>query len=721
MLDESTFRIRPAGRHIFTIGRDLIQDPYAAVVEIVKNSFDADSLWVNIAFFWDKKTKRFEVEIEDGGHGMARSDVIDRWLVPSSDNKLTRRQSPGGRQLQGKKGIGRYSTSILGDDLLLETTDGSGCTTTVYVEWIDFEKADFLGDVEIAVETETTNNSPGTKLTMSGGEERLREWDETQFRKLRQELKKLKSPPIETPDGNAETDTFDIILTVSGFRSVDDFSETVEPYPLSNLYDYRVSGVIGPDGKGSIEYLCQKESSLIRDEIEVDFSSDIVVSCGAVTFDIRVYDRDAKGIDQLIGRGLKDADGNYVGKREARRILDANNGLGVYRGGFRIRPLGDANYDWLELNKKRIQNPSRKISDNQVLGFVHIESEDRSGLEEKSARDGLRENAAFVSLKTITSNVIAILEERRYIYRRSMEPRAKIEQQLQTLFRDSELKKEIGDKLTKSGVSDTTISSIEELLDRDAQLKSRAYERISRAVAIYQDQASLGKIMNVVVHEGRRPLNFFKNQIKNLKFFFEEYEQDPTPRNLEKVIPIAEGFRLNAEVFVNLFSRLDPLASGKRAKQKSIDLERLSKNAFEIFEQQIESDGVEVSIAGPSDFRFLGWEQDFYAILTNLVDNSLFWMRNARVEAPKISIVFQGKEGMLEFLDYRDTGPGISKHHIESEVIFEPDFSTKPGEQSGLGLAIAGEAASRNGLEFRAFESSTGAYFRLQPNTEETE
>ena len=43
MNTDTTYKIRPAGRHLLTIGRDLIQDNYAAVVELVKNAYDADS------------------------------------------------------------------------------------------------------------------------------------------------------------------------------------------------------------------------------------------------------------------------------------------------------------------------------------------------------------------------------------------------------------------------------------------------------------------------------------------------------------------------------------------------------------------------------------------------------------------------------------------------------------------------------------------------------
>jgi signal transduction histidine kinase len=719
MTSGTTFRIRPAGRHIFTIGRDLIQDPYAAVVEIVKNAFDADASEVRIDFRYHRENEKFEVSIADDGHGMSRDDVLERWLVPSSDNKLVRKRSPNGRTLQGKKGIGRYSASILGDDLLLTTIDAAQNETSVFVEWQDFERAAFLSDVEILVQTAKTTNGPGTELTIGGGRERAEEWNNNQFRKLRQELKKLKSPIGSHEDVSSAKDEFKIHLRASGFPLAENFEEEIEPFPLSDLFDYRVSGLILPDLTGEIVYVCRTGDRETREKVRVDFSRTVKVSCGTIRYDIRVYDRDPDAIDRLIKRGLKDSQGNYVGKNEARRILDANNGLAVFRGGFRIRPLGDANYDWLELNKKRIQNPSRKISDNQVIGFVHIEAEELSGLEEKSARDGLRENAAFRSLKTITSNVIELLEERRYISRRSKDRTTGVEKELETLLGETELAQDIKSELEKRGADEDTISAVTGILEKDAQVKTLAYAKISRAVAIYQDQASLGKIINVIVHEGRRPLNFFRNQVKNLEFFFAEYREDPTPEKLSKVLPIAEGFGLNAKVFADLFGRLDPLASGKRANPKPVNLSRLAANVFRVFEKDIKSQGVEVSIVGPADLSFIGWEQDFYAILTNLVDNSLFWMENAESHERRITISFEAEDGKLAFLDYRDTGPGISRHLIESEVIFEPDFSTKPGEQSGLGLAIAGEAAARNRLEFVALESETGAYFRLQPKNEE--
>ena len=43
-----------------------------------------------------------------------------------------------------------------------------------------------------------------------------------------------------------------------------------------------------------------------------------------------------------------------------------------YRNGFRIRPLGDAEFDWLQLNKRRVQNPSLCIRSDQVLDMYRL-------------------------------------------------------------------------------------------------------------------------------------------------------------------------------------------------------------------------------------------------------------------------------------------------------------------------------------------------------------
>lgn len=454
MISSGTYKIRPAGRHILTIGRDLIQDCYAAVVELVKNAYDADSPDVNIAFRAKPDRSGYTIVIADHGHGMTRDTVIHKWMVPSTRDKLERRQSPAGRVMQGRKGVGRYAASILGTDLLLETATPQGEKTTLLVEWSIFETAQYLDDVDILIETEKVSEHSGTQLTITGDSELLKEWNQKQFDKLRFELKKLVSPVSAVIGDERNDDEFRISLEIVGFPDVQNITETIEPYPIFDLFDYRITGRLGATGKGTLTYSLQKARNTTEEKIRFDFGGP--TGCGELVFDIRVYDREKEAIDSLIGRGLKDESGNYVGKLQARQLLNEYNGIGVYRNGFRIRPMGDADFDWLKLNEQRVQNPSLRIGSNQAIGYVQIQSDERSGLVEKSARDGLRENTAFTGLKAITKAVIAKLEERRFDYRKQAglsRPVLKVEKEFERMFSFDALKKDIRAKLTGGGLT----------------------------------------------------------------------------------------------------------------------------------------------------------------------------------------------------------------------------------------------------------------------------
>ena len=267
MNPSGTYKIKPAGRHLLTIGRDLIQDVHAAVVELVKNAYDADSSEATIEFRADSNLKGYSIVISDRGHGMSRDTVINNWMVPSTRDKLDRRTSPSGRVMQGHKGVGRYAASILGTDLLLETVTVEGEKTTVCIEWKNFEAAQYLDDVEILIETAEVSEPQGTRLTINGDKGFLAEWDQKQFRKLQFELKKLKSP-VSAVIGD---DDFSINLKIIGFPEVEDISETIEPYQIFEFFDYRVTGTISPEGKGTLKYSTQKTRKTLVEEEEIPF------------------------------------------------------------------------------------------------------------------------------------------------------------------------------------------------------------------------------------------------------------------------------------------------------------------------------------------------------------------------------------------------------------------------------------------------------------------
>src|SRR5690606_2427506 len=147
--------------------------------------------------------------------GMSFETVTDKWMVPSTDDKLHRGTSPKGRILQGKKGIGRYSASMIGDDMVLQTIDETGDLTTLYLIWEHFEKAKYLSDVDVLIENFKTNQSSGTEIIIVGDENHLNEWTTKQIQNLKFELKKL-IPPKEKDEGLSEenTDDFEINLEI---------------------------------------------------------------------------------------------------------------------------------------------------------------------------------------------------------------------------------------------------------------------------------------------------------------------------------------------------------------------------------------------------------------------------------------------------------------------------------------------------------------------------
>ena len=97
--------------------------------------------------------------------------------------------------------------------------------------------------------------------------------------------------------------------------------------------------------------------------------------------------------------------------------------------------------------------------------------------------------------------------------------------------------------------------------------------------------------------------------------------------------------------FVNLFKRLDPLAARKQTRKKSLELKKTIENVFSVFENEMKSHNISAEIKGPDEFRFPAWHQDIYAIFTNLVDNSLYWISEKKPEIREITIEFLMDEG----------------------------------------------------------------------------
>lgn len=714
MSDSDVFHIRPAGRHILTIGRELIANVSSALLELVKNAYDADAESVTITISADNENKTIKVIVKDDGHGMSRQTVIEKWMVPSTNDKLARKRSPKGRMLQGRKGIGRFASAVLGGYMSLDTVS-MGKRTTLCLQWDLFESAKYLEDVEVLIETVDTSDPDGTTITVEGDEGFLSQWTDAQLNKARHELQKMISPipvhvfaqshePVDVISG------FSILYNVNGFGDKD-VHESLSPIHLFDLYDYRIRGSISADGTSDLVYSCQKGKNIQDQNLVIDCAG---TGCGNVYFDIRVYDRDPDSIAGLVRRS-KGFGNEFAGPLEARRALNEYNGVGVYRNGFRINEMGDSEHDWLNLNKRRVQNPSLRIGSDQVIGCVQIESEERSGLEEKSARDGLKETDAYESFVSLTHRVIALLEERRFKYRANIgigREGRRVNSKISDLLDYSDVKEAIRRGVKKSGLSQDSGDEIIKFLDKKESQTATIVEELRKAIAVYQGQATLGKIMAVVLHEGRRPLDGLVNDVPHLRQFHELYVSTRDELFFDKTDRLLVNTEHNVDSFVGIFKRIDPFAVTKRGAPKNELLATIIDEAKRLFSKVMEDNDIALSLTGSVNATFSCWKSDMLSVFANLIDNSVFWMLEKKSPEKRIVIDLSSDTRGGLVVEYRDTGPGIDPDLIADQVIFEPNFTTKE-HGIGIGLAIVGEAADRNNLSVSAIESNTGAYFRI--------
>ncbi|MFX7373939.1 sensor histidine kinase [Acinetobacter baumannii] len=712
-------RIRPSGRHLTTIGKELIQNEAAAIIELVKNAYDADADQIKIQINLDENKKNVEIIIIDNGHGMDLDTFLHKWMVPSTDDKFIRKQSPSkNRMMQGRKGIGRYAVALLGNKLSITTITKDLNQVQADIDWDEFNKVRYLDEIKIEIDDRVLEyGEPGTKLVIHGNEEYFKVWDRDNIDILIFELKKLISPL------DSKKNDFQIFLKLSH----DEASYTeIKPFPIVDFFDYRISGEVFENGKGELVYSCQKEENL--PDIKISFDYYQPTKCGSLKFDYRVYDLETDALKDLLIRTQKSGSNSELSRQDIKGLLRKYHGVGVFRNGFRIRPLGDNGYDWLEMNLQRVNNPSMRLSENQVIGYVRIQSEELSNLFEKSARDGLRENDAYKNLVDISQQVLRHLEIYRFKYRESSGKSRKketIEEKLDNILSSENLSEKIQKTLNNSNLE----SSIKEkisidiigLVNEDNQKKNIELQFIKKAIATYQGQATLGKIVNRLIHEGRRPLNYFQNEIPNLKKWKDKYNESGNELHYAKVLERVDGVLKNSKSFVLLFKKIDPLATARRPNRKNENLKKIIKGTLNIFESDLISNDIQVKFTCSDTIEILCWDQDIAAIFFNLIENSIYWMTSTNSSTKTLEIIVNENNGILTDIIFKDSGPGIKAEDIESEIIFNPEFSGKPEGGSGLGLAIAGEAAIRNNLKLQSIENNGGALFKMTLKGENNE
>jgi hypothetical protein len=124
-----TLNFKPYARLLTMLGDQLIKNERIALVEIIKNAYDADAGWVKVTFSGFRNDYEFgpdsKIIIEDDGIGMTRSLLTDHWVSPATPVKKIGKQNQDttakGRKIQGEKGIGRFAILKLGKTVSIVT------------------------------------------------------------------------------------------------------------------------------------------------------------------------------------------------------------------------------------------------------------------------------------------------------------------------------------------------------------------------------------------------------------------------------------------------------------------------------------------------------------------------------------------------------------------------------------------------------------------------
>lgn len=718
---------RPRARIMKTLGEELISSDTVAVIELVKNAYDADAKNVLIRFSSSLVPGQGEIEVVDNGSGMSLSTIKSAWMEPATPSKKLKKESPSGtRRVLGEKGVGRFAAARLGSSLELASRyRNEPVESYAYFDWTQFDNPEtYLDQILILTEqrepTEivASNDSlppkfferdEGQQGTVLKIKQLRNAWDDASFQALQRGLSRLISPFSGVNGFNIE---------ISAPPPFDQFSKAVEPPQAVKYPHYRVSGTISEIGEVDLVYEILAEGKAVpvkgrivpvdsgrwefleKAPVESDrnFRSPV---CGPLDIELRIWDRDELGnIVQMVKSSIQNV----------RKDLDAFAGINIYRDGFRVLPYGEPNNDWLRLDLRRIQNPTLRISNNQIFGYVQIAADRNPALQDQSNREGLRENNAYFDLREIMITVLSRMEIYRRAYKKPSKKDGKEKQAGQAGLFDNLNFLDIKGHLSQGESTDKTALEMVERVERDYLKK---IEEIKLVVARYHGLATLGQLIDGLLHQGRHPLSKISGYSK---LGVDSTRSLVVPIDIQPAVgKIGDRFSFiqkQADVLDGVFRRIEPFGGRKRGRPTQLYLEQLVRDAYEILSDEFKR--LKVIFNSPSSETLVSVDSsEFQEVLVNLLQNSLYWLETVPEPNRRIAItVKRSSDGAVEVV-VADSGPGVPEEN--RDYIFEPYFTTK-NNGVGLGLSIVGDIVSDyygGSLELMDSNPLGGAAFRV--------
>ena len=691
--DDENVRFSIDAGLIDRLGKELVGRHETAVSELVKNTYDADSTYVELVFENSDKPGG-TLYIDDDGHGMTREQLIDGFMRISSSDKVHNPISPKyKRKRAGRKGIGRFATQRLSERLIVTTqTKNADHTLKVTVNWADFSMDKNLMSIANKIESVPKLKEEGTTLILEG----LRDsWSLAEIKRV--------------------------------FRYVGDL---LQPFPLSKKLEKS-------DQDPGFKYVCKKRDGegdiSVADEETMFFEHALaeiegyVLENGQGFWSWKSKKLGVKEEVQLIGKDRENSEIPYdklknihfkahyfiykqdlIPKQSETFILEAvkeQSGIRLYRNGFRVLPYGEPENDWLGLDASIRKRSVLPVHGNRnLLGFIEVIDSDGNLFEETASREGLIENIAFDELKDFVYRVILSLVQKiadiRGVKKKSgqkgwekkekdaPEKIKEIAEELSLRAKGAEGKREEENQEEQQEShkrSEEFHDFSQRLLEAAEEVKDEKKELLEE-IQMLRVLASLGLSISQFIHE-------IKHRLAELDADVGYFIETTQGEGQEHALRLKENFNL----FNNYTSYFDEVVSKNVQRDVFPQEMRMTIRAFidtiqpDLLRSGIQAD--EPDFKGYDLFTCPMHPSEWASILFNLYTNAkkaLALSGNVR----KMKIV-AGVENKKIYLEFSDNGIGIPEENHER--VFDAFFTTTSpaglrakeiDENTGTGLGL---------------------------------
>lgn len=737
-------KIRPYARLLTMLGDQLIKNELIALVELIKNSYDADASWVKVSFIDFgpdyELTPTSKIRIEDDGCGMNADILRKHWLNPATPDKLKRKiQNPKtqkGRILQGEKGIGRFAIFKLGKKITITTrrqqqnSEGEFIESGEDIENIltyDFSKYDndFLQEggeekdlfleqltVELAqripsviVETDIILGATRRKRKPFGTVIEITDlktrWTADRINRIQQNIGKLQ--PIFSEKNAADFSVW--IYKDNILHESNDSYKRVLDHCLKNMSVLKITNGRYTCGKNTICFdmngrpteLSFKDPD-IRGLTQFKRFKELEergepVECGSFNFEFYIFDLNVDSENPS----------KYYLSKEEKSVIKEHR-IYLYRDDVRVMPYGDPEDDWLRIDMARgTIRADEYLSNDQVVGCVYISQAENPNLKDKTNREGLiEEGRALEDFIGVLQLILRYLRKKPFAqYLIDKQRRNEIDRIKRG--RPAELieaaKKQYG--------SDEKAMAFLKSFESSYTKEKRTFEdRIQKT----ENLAAVGLSIETASHDVMLMLGKAVEQqemlIKEL-IAGDEIDRDGLISHLTLV-------RGTMSMVQSQMKDVQLLFPSTKSKTKNIDVKTVIEKVHNLYKRAFKENRITVEYSlSTQPLVVKTTDAVLLQVFINLFDNSLYWLKTVNDER-KILITIDGSQQRMIF---SDSGPGIKSDDID--YIFEAFYSGKGEEGRGLGLYIARQLLDRYDYSIDLAEFSkdrilSGANFVLE-------